>query len=109
MFRASLRVSAPYTSFAPVCSACSGQLIPVTESPQSADLVLCCVGQDTLGAGAAALEVTGGLRARNIRDMRLFLNLADFLAALLPAAGSRLFRPWAHVLTTELQVGDSGT
>lgn len=48
--------------------------------------------------------MSAGLRARNINDMRTFLNLTDFLAVLLPAAGAQLFCPWVYVFTTELQV-----
>ena len=60
--------------------------------------------QDLVGVDSTALEVSPGLQARNIRDMRAFLNLADFLAALLPSAGAHLFSPWVYMLTTELQV-----
>lgn len=65
----------------------------------------CCVPpQDAPESDAAALEVSAGLHARNIHDMRTFLNLADFLAVLLPGAGAQLFCPWVFVVTTELQV-----
>ena len=60
--------------------------------------------QVALEAEAAALEVGAGLRARNLRDMRRFLNLTEFLSALLPAAGARLFCPWVYIFTIELQV-----
>ena len=58
--------------------------------------------QDLSEADAAAAEVSEGLQARNIRDVRAFLNLADFLAVLLPKAGAALFGPWAYLYTAEL-------
>ena len=40
--------------------------------------------------------------ARNLRDMRAFINLADFTSALLPACGPALFKGWAYLVALDL-------
>lgn len=43
-----------------------------------------------------------GLVARNLGDMRAFINLTDFMRALLPACGPGMFKSWAYLMTLEL-------
>lgn len=47
-------------------------------------------------------DIGTDLTARNLGDMRAFINLADFVGALLPACGPTLFRGWAYLMTLEL-------
>lgn len=56
---------------------------------------------------ATSADIGSGLTARNLQDMRAFINLADFTCALLPACGPPLFRGWGYLVTLEL-VGASG-
>ena len=53
-------------------------------------------------SNALSADIGTGLTARNLRDMRAFINLADFTCALLPACGPPLFRGWAYLVTLEL-------
>lgn len=55
------------------------------------------------GSPAVADPVIGsGLMPRNLADMRAFINLADFIRALLPACGPHMFKSWAYLMTLEL-------
>ena len=47
-------------------------------------------------------DIGTGLTARNLTDMRAYINLADFTCALLPLCGPSMFRGWAYLLTLEL-------
>jgi DNA-dependent protein kinase catalytic subunit len=42
------------------------------------------------------------LVARNLGDMRAFINLADFVRGLLPTCGPSMFRGWAYLMTLDL-------
>lgn len=57
-------------------------------------------------AAQEVLEVgSGGLVAANVADMRTWLALQAFLAALLPGVGAAAFRRWAHTFTLQLVRG----
>ncbi|KAK9829312.1 hypothetical protein WJX72_005143 [[Myrmecia] bisecta] len=54
------------------------------------------------GAAAASAEIGSGLVARNLADMRTFINLTAFASELLPALGSAPFRGWGYSVIVEL-------
>lgn len=54
------------------------------------------------GSDAVTADIGTGLVARNLRDMRAFINLADFTCNLLPSCGPTLFKGWAYLMTLEL-------
>ena len=72
---------APYTGYEAACSRS----------------LRCLQSQTVGGTSNDALDVGPGLRARNPADMHAFLNLAAFLDAALPVAGSALFEPWVRL------------
>lgn len=58
-------------------------------------------GNDAVAEPISA-DIGTDLTARNLGDMRAFINLADFVGALLPACGPTMFRGWAYLMTLEL-------
>ncbi|DBA87794.1 TPA: hypothetical protein ACH3X1_004791 [Trebouxia sp. C0004] len=58
-------------------------------------------GGDPAGEPISA-DIGTGLVARNLGDMRAFINLADFVRGLLPGCGPGMFRGWAYLMTLHL-------
>lgn len=58
-------------------------------------------GGDPAGEPISA-DIGTGLVARNLGDMRAFINLADFVHGLLPGCGPAMFRGWAYLMTLDL-------
>lgn len=62
----------------------------------------CALQENDPASDAINADIGSGLTARNLQDMRAFINLADFTCALLPACGPHMFKGWAYLVTLEL-------
>lgn len=62
----------------------------------------CAVQETDPASEAINADIGSGLTARNLQDMRAFINLADFTCALLPACGPGMFKGWTYLVTLEL-------
>ena len=58
-------------------------------------------GGDPAGEPISA-DIGTGLMARNLGDMRAFINLADFVRGLLPGCGPGMFKGWVYLMTLDL-------
>lgn len=47
-------------------------------------------------------DIGTGLLAHNLGDMRVFINLADFVCGILPGCGPGMFSNWASLATLDL-------
>ncbi len=85
-------------------TACAGAVLHETMTIPVAGFrqhVATVQGGDPAGEPISA-DIGTGLVARNLGDMRAFINLADFVGGLLPGCGPGIFRGWAYLMTLDL-------